>query len=370
MRLEDLLARLIKEGKMRRFRGLLTTTFAAALVAVAAPASAQTLRLLTWGDYAPEAVIKKFKDETGITVQVTISNNEDMISKLRATGGAGFDLAQPSQDRISGPQSEFGIYKPLDLSKIKTELFLPDLLDASKKNTAVDGKVYGVAHLWGTAGLVVNKAKAADVKGWGDLCTDAHKGKVSMRLKRIALLGMAYANGDDPFAAYSDKAKYASIIDKAGAKLAACKANVKAYWTGSDALNAMLRSGEVVAAEGWDSSAFKLNAENSDIVFVSPTTGALGWIDTFALPAKGQADDAAYKWINFVMRPDIAAMIVESSGSFSASKGSDDKVSEKLKKSFQAFFPPAVIANIKWFPAIPAGLEEMEGKILDKIAAQ
>ena len=39
-------------------------------------------------------------------------------------------------------------------------------------------------------------------------------------------------------------------------------------------------------------------------------------------------------------------------------------------KSFQMFFPPAVIANIKWFPAIPAGLEEMEGKILDKIAAE
>jgi spermidine/putrescine transport system substrate-binding protein len=341
-----------------------------AAIAITAPANAQTLRLLTWGDYAPEAVLKKFTEETGITVQVTISNNEDMISKLRATGGAGFDLAQPSQDRIIGPQADFGIYKPLDLSKIRTELFIPEMLEASKKNTTFDGKVYGVAHLWGTAGLVVNGAKAPDVKGWGDLCTDAHKGKVSMRLKRIALLGMAFANGDDPFAAYGDKAKYGAIIEKAGAKLAACKANVKAYWTGADHLNGMLRAGEIVAAEGWDSSAFKLNGENPDIIFVPPTTGALGWIDTFALPAKGQADDAAYKWINFVMRPDIAAMIVDSSGSFAASKGSDEMVSEKLKKPFQAFFPPEVIAKIRWFPAVPAGLEEMEGKILDKIAAQ
>jgi spermidine/putrescine transport system substrate-binding protein len=49
-----------------------------------------------------------------------------MISKLRATGGAGFDLAQPSQDRIVGPQQEFGIYKPMDLTKIKTDLFILD----------------------------------------------------------------------------------------------------------------------------------------------------------------------------------------------------------------------------------------------------
>ena len=35
-----------------------------------------------------------------IDVEVTFSNNEEMIAKLRATGGAGFDLAQPSHDRI------------------------------------------------------------------------------------------------------------------------------------------------------------------------------------------------------------------------------------------------------------------------------
>jgi spermidine/putrescine transport system substrate-binding protein len=354
---------------MNRFKGLACAVGVVAL-AISAPAQAETLRLLTWGDYAPDAVVKKFKDATGIDVEITISNNEDIISKLRATGGAGFDLVQPSQDRIIGPQSEFGIYKPLDLSKIKTEQFIPELLEASKKNTTVDGKVFGVAHLWGTSGMVVNRAKAPDLKTFADLCNDAYKGKVSMRLKRTVLLGMAFSAGDDPFAAYSDKEKYRAIIEKAGQKLAACKANVKAYWSGSDDLLNMIRSGEVVASEAWDSTGFKLNAENPDINFVAPSTGALGWIDTFALPAKGKADEAAYKWINFVMQPEIAAQIVESSGSFSAAKGSDALVSDKLRKAFQDAFPPAVIANIKWFPAVPAGLEEMEGKILDRVAAQ
>ncbi len=349
---------------------ILRVLAASAAIVFVTPAGAETLRLLTWGGYAPDAIIKKFEQETGITVEVTVSNNEDIISKLRATGGAGFDLAQPSADRITGPQEEFGIYKPLDLSKIDTDKYIPALLDASKKTTTLDGKVYGIADLWGTGGLVVNRKVAPDVKGWGDLCTDAHKGKVSMRLKRIPLLGMAFAAGDDPFAAYGDKAKYQEIIDKAGKKLADCKANVKAYWSGSDDLLNMIRSGEVVASESWDSTGFKLNAENPDINFVAPTTGALGWIDTFALPAKGKADDAAYKWINFVMRPENAAAITEASGSFSASKGADELVSPALRKAFKEAFPPEVIANVKWFPAIPAGYEDMEGKILDRIAAQ
>jgi spermidine/putrescine transport system substrate-binding protein len=180
---------------------------------------------------------------------------------------------------------------------------------------------------------------------------------------------MAFALGDDPFAAYSDKTKYQAIIDKAGAKLAECKVNVKAYWTGSDDLLNMIRSGEVIAAEAWDSTGYKLHAETPDINFVPPASGALGWIDTFALPAKGKNDEAAYKWINFVMQPEIAAAIVDSSGSFSASKGSDKLVSEKLRNAFQEAYPADAIGKVKWFPAVPAGLEDMEGKVLDKVAA-
>lgn len=341
-----------------------------AIIGTAAPSFAETLRLLTWGGYAPDAVVQKFKEETGIDVEVTLSNNEDMISKLRATGGAGFDLAQPSQDRVTGPQEEFGIYKPIDLAKIDTSLFLSDLLEASKRNTTYDGQVYGVAHIWGTSGLVVDRSKAPDIKTFADLCKPEYAGKVSMRLKRTALLGMAFSAGTDPFAAYGDAAKYSEIVDQAAAKMSECKPNVKAYWSGSDDLLAMIRSGEVVASEAWDATGFKLNAENPDINFVAPSTGALGWIDTFALPAKGEADDAAYKWINFVMRPEIAAQIVEASGSFSASKGSDALVPEALRKAYQEAFPADVIANIKWFPTIPAGLEDIEGKALDRVSAQ
>ena len=87
---------------------------------------AKVLKIISWADYVPADVIAEFKKETGIQVQVTLSNNEEMISKLRATGGAGFDLAQPSQDRIFGPQQEFRIYKPIDTSKVHLEQFVPE----------------------------------------------------------------------------------------------------------------------------------------------------------------------------------------------------------------------------------------------------
>ena len=270
-----------------KVKSMKTAFFALAVSALAYPAGADTLRLLTWGGYAPENVIQKFEEETGHTVEVTLSNNEEMIAKLRATGGSGFDLAQPSQDRIAGPQAEFGIYKPMDLSKIDANQFIPSMLAATKANTTVDGEVYGVPHVWGTSGLVVDTAKAAGVEGLHRSLRHALAGNVSYRLKRPTLIGFAFAMGMDPFAAYGDEAAYTDIMNKVEAKLIDCKPNVKAYWEGGDQLMGLMRSGEIVAAMAWDTGGWKLNEDNPDIKFIAPASGALGWIDTFVAARQG-----------------------------------------------------------------------------------
>ena len=345
--------------------GLLATT-----VMAVAPAQAETLRLLTWGSYAPDELVKKFEAANpDITVEVTFSNNEEMVAKLRATGGAGFDLAQPSHDRIYAVQQEYNIYKPLDLSKINTDAMQAKLLDGVKANTTIDGEVYAVPHQWGTSGLMANKSMAPDVKAWGDLCDPQYKGKTSMRLKRTILLDMAFDMGEDPFAAYADLDKYQGILDKVADKLISCKDNLKAYWKGGDDLSAMMMSGEIVASETWDSTAYKLYGENKDIVFVPPKTGALAWIDTFAIPRKGEADDAAYKWINFVLEPENVKIMSASTGAIAAVNGGKDLLPDDKKAAVNAAFTDADIDNLKFFANIPAGVEDMEGKTLEKIKA-
>jgi len=351
-----------------RFCRSLVAAVAIAGVAGFAEAQDNKLRLITWADYVPADVVAQFKKETGIDVELTLSNNEEMISKLRATGGAGFDLAQPSQDRIAGPQAEFGVYKPIDLTKIKSELFIPSMLDATKKNTTVDGKVYGLPHIWGTDGLVVN-TKLAKMADYDDLCKPEYKGKTSVRLKRPTLIAFAFASGKDPFALYKDPKAYTALMDDMGKKLAACKGNLKFFWDNKDQLLNGMRSGEIVGAMMWDTGGWKLNSENPDIQFIAPRSGALGWIDTYALPAKGRNDAAAYAWINFNMRPEIAAKVATSAGNFTASKGADAHMDAKLKAQFAKSFPEAALRNIKWYPAVPPGIEDIEGKVLDRVKA-
>jgi spermidine/putrescine transport system substrate-binding protein len=349
---------------------ILMASFAAALILGMGTvrADSQKLRIISWADYVPADLIAAFKKETGIDVEVTLSNNEEIISKLRATGGAGYDLAQPSQDRIVAAQREFGIYKPFDLTKVKLDQFQPDFLEIVRKNATLDGKVYGLPYLWGTDGLVVN-SKRTKIADYADLCRADLKGKTAIRLKRPTLMAFAFAAGKDPFALYGDPKAYGALMDQVGAALIACKGNFKFFYDNKDQLINGIRTGEVVAAMMWDTGGWTLNRENPDIQFIVPRSGALGWLDTFALPARGRNDAAAYAWINFTMRPENAARVVKSVGSFSTARGTEALIDPRLKAQFAAAFPNNSLKNIHWYPAIPPGLEELEGRVLDRVKA-
>ena len=331
--------------------------------------AAEPLKILTWKGYAPQQLVDKFEQETGIKVELTFTNNEEMIAKLRATRGAGFDLAQPSQDRISSVQAEFKIYQPMDYSKIDSAQLIPSMLEAVKKNTKVADASYGVPFCYGTSGLIVNTKLAPEAKDYTALLDKAYAGRVSYRLKRPTLIGLAFAGGDDPFAKYGDTAAYKELMDSVSAKMIAAKPYVKNYWSNGDALLEMVRSGEVTVAMGWDNGGWKLHAENPDIDFVAPKSGALGWIDTFAIPAKAKNVDGAYKWINFILRPENAAVFSNLEKYATASKDAGKFLDAEVRDNISRSFTAADIDNIKWYPPVSADIEQLEGKILDMVKA-
>jgi spermidine/putrescine transport system substrate-binding protein len=329
--------------------------------------AAKVLRIITWADYVPAELVAQFRKETGIQVEVTLSNNEEMISKLRATGGAGFDLAQPSQDRILGAQQEFGIYKPFDESRVRLDEFVPELLATVRKNATIGGRLYGLPYVWGTEGLVYN-SKRTRISDYVDLCKPELRGRTAVRLKRPTLMAFALASGKNPFALYGDTKVYTALMQQVGKTLAACKANFRFFYDNKDQLLNGMRAGEIYAAMMWDSGAWALNRENPDIKFINPRSGAIAWMDTFALPARGRNDAGAYAWINFVMRPEIAAKVARSIGNFTAARGADQLMDPRVRAQFAETFPDG-LKNIKWYPAIPPGLEEIEGEILDRVKA-
>jgi len=328
-----------------------------------------SLKLLTWKGYAPKALINKFEKQTGYKVEVTYSNNEEMIAKLRATRGAGFDIIQPSQDRIFSVQKKYKLYKAIDYSKIKTKQIIPSMLEAVKKNTNVDGKSYAIPFCYGTSGLIVNKKYASDVDDYTDLLNKKYAGKISYRLKRPVLIGVAFAKGENPFSKYSNRDEYKKLMEDVAKDLIDAKQYVKTYWSNGDSLLQLLRSEEVVVAMGWDNGAWKLHKENPNIDFVVPKSGALGWIDTFAIASKAKNIKGAYAWINFMLEPENAAYFTNNEGYATASNNASKYLNKDIKGDFERSFTKKDIDNINWYPPVPAKLEQIEGRLLDEIKA-
>ena len=341
------------------------------LVAGAKTASAdpKVLRLLTWSSYAKEDLMKKFEEETGIKVEATFSNNEEMISKLRATRGGDFDLAQPSVDRISSVVKSHGIYQPIDYSKLDLNQIVPSILEAAKKNTLVDGKSYAVPFTMGTTGLVVNKKFAPEIKDYKDLLDPKYAGKVAYKMKRPVLLAMGFSLGYDPFSLYNDRAAYQKFLDDMEKKLIAGKPAVKFYIDNADVLFEAFRKNEIYAAIESERVGWKLHAENPDIDYVLPAVGALAWMDTFVIPSRSENVEGAYKYINFILRPENAAAYTNSSRYKTASAGADKYVEPAVAADFNRSLPDAVWEKMHWYPTVPPGLEEMEGKTLDRVKA-
>jgi len=342
---------------------------AVALALTSSVMAKDTLKIITWKGYAPKALVSAFEKETGIDVKVTYSNNEEMVAKLRATRGAGFDLAQPSQDRITAVQKKHKIYQAIDYSKVDTAQLITSMVDAVKKNTGVDGKGYGVPHVYGTTGMIVNKKNAPDANDWSDLWNEKYAGKISYRLKRPLLIAAAFGMGEDPFALYGDKKAYQALIDRVEKKLIDSKKLVKNYWTSGDTQVEIIKSGDADVISGWDAKGWAVHKINADIDFIAPKSGALGWIDTFAIPAKAKNVEGAYKWINFISRPKNAAMITNSSNYGTASKDAGKYLDASIKADFERSFSKEDIDNIKWHPPVPDGFESIEAKALDRIKA-
>ncbi|MGD0664568.1 MAG: spermidine/putrescine ABC transporter substrate-binding protein [Rhabdochlamydiaceae bacterium] len=105
----------------------------------------RAINVFAWGDILDPAIVADFQKETGIKVNMNFyASNEEMIVKLKATGGQGYDMIIPSDYSVEILAKE-GLLKELDKSKLN---FLPNL-NPKLVNLPFDpGNVYSVPFEW------------------------------------------------------------------------------------------------------------------------------------------------------------------------------------------------------------------------------
>jgi spermidine/putrescine transport system substrate-binding protein len=366
-------------------RSFLRTSAALGLGAIASPAivsnalsSSGELSILNWDDELPDPVIPDFEKATGIKVNSTpFSQNEEQINKLQATGGAGFDLCQPTHDRA--PQfKDIGVLQPLDEKRVQLDLVIPSLLKASTTNWTWDGKLYHVPHCWGTEAISwrndLTKIDPADLS-FGTLWNDEYKGKVQGRPHSL-LLGIGLwldGTGKLPtnrmLDSFKDEETMKKIYDVLLKEAIDRKAWIKQFWDSADNTKSGLMSNGVVIGQTWDGPAINLKKAGKPVSYQAPKEGAIGWVDGWALSKAAKNVDQAYAFLNYLHSPEGSAKVAEGSGYNPTGVGADKLLSDKARSVFQEAYPAPSIDRMWWRPVEPSWFADQRTQYAEKYKA-
>lgn len=301
----------------------------------AGSAFAEDLRIFGWAGEMPDEVLADFESETGITVTFdTFESNESMIAKLDA-GATGYDLVNPSQYAVQILINR-GKIAELDHSKIDTY----DNIGASFREVSYDpGNKYSIPYVWGTTGLAYNKSCVDEpITSWNALFDEKYKGRIYMLDNMLAAyIAGLQVNG------FSANTSDAGEVEKATETLIAQKPLLAGY--NSTNFADLVSSGEACIVQSWSSSVLQAIKVNPDVVFVLPEEGGTMWIDGYSILSDAPNADAAYKFLSYILRPEVAAKTTEITQTATVVPESKELLSEDLANNSAVFPDEATIAN-------------------------
>ncbi|HEX2101063.1 MAG TPA: spermidine/putrescine ABC transporter substrate-binding protein [Candidatus Synoicihabitans sp.] len=261
-------------------------------IAVSALAADRQLNLFGWSEYVPQDVIDGFTAETGIKVHYeTFSSGEEMLAKLLARPSA-YDLIQPP-DYIAEALIKNGLLAPLDFRKLPN---FQNILPEYTKLPHDPEQKYTVPYMTGTVGIVVNTERIKrPIRGFKDLFAPEHSGRIVVIDDGRELVTAAlYVKGHSLNDITPQRLKEVRPL------LAEWLERVKLF--DSDSPKTALLNGDVDLGYVWGGEAATLWSEDKKFQYVLPEEGAHMFIDAFAIPKAARRQDAAHKFIDYVLR--------------------------------------------------------------------
>ena len=327
-------------------------------------ASSGEVNVVMWVEYLPDSVVADFKAATGITVNHTkIGDNGEIIAKMKAGGGAGYDLASPTNMRALQWEN-LGVLQPFDMARI-TNLgnVNPGMVAVGERDWNFGGKgSHWVPQLWGTESISwrTDKWSPDGLPSFGDIWepNPGIDGAFMMGRTYSMMTGcgswMQHQGKMDFWASYKDedtmRKNWQTITDYCISK----KGNLVKFWSGADPQKQGFTSDGVIVGQTWDGPIAAMMKAGEPVAYQTTDEGALAWVDGIVLSAKAENVDEAYELINYSFTPAVGGKTVNEIGYNSAVIGASDHYSEATKSLAQAIYPGDTASKLNpWPPEAP-----------------
>jgi spermidine/putrescine transport system substrate-binding protein len=294
----------------RHFLGVTGLGLATAVMSTAMPglqprkayaALSGTLNFTTWPNYFSQENFDNFTKQTGVAINVSIfGSNEEMLAKLQA-GSTGWDVFVPTNYTIS-TYKKLDLIEPLDLAKMPN--YSATAQDARFIGPGtIDGVTYAVPKNWGTTGFVINTKTApqnpTSWKEFWDLIQGPLTGKALVHDYQLTTIGNALK-----YFGYSFNSVDEKEMAEAEKLLLACKPHL--FGINSDYQPSM-RNGDAAMSMCWTNDGAQLHRDIPEIAYVLGKEGGEIWVDHYAIPKGAPNRDAAYAFLDYILKPEINA---------------------------------------------------------------
>ena len=280
-----------------------------------AQAQEKVVNVYNWSDYIDPQILEDFRKETGIRVVYdTFDTNELLETKLLA-GGSGYDVVVPTATFLSR-QIKAGVFRKLDRAK------LPNLKNewdfvTSRLERYDPGNRHAVDYMWGTTGLGYNVRKIKE--RMADAPLDSWRLALDPEIvKRFADCGIYLLDAPEDvlpavltYLGLDPNSKKPEDIDKAVNHLGKIRPYIRKFHS-SEYINA-LANGDIclTIAYSGDVLQARKRAEEArngvEVAYAIPKEGAQMWFDVMAVPQDAPHAEAAYAFIDYMLRPEVAA---------------------------------------------------------------
>lgn len=325
---------------------------------------ASEIVMYNWSEYIEPEIYTLFEEEYGIkVVEDNFSSNEELLAKLQG-GVTGYALIVPSDYTVS-IMIEEGMLAELDYDNIPNA----SNLDAQFADPPYDhGNVYSMPYQWGTTGIGYLDGQVEEPTSWAaifDPAADApYLGRMTMLDDAREAFAAALA-----YLGYSINTTDEAQLEEAKELLISAKANLAGY--DSDTFEDNLASEENLLAHGWSGDFLVAQEDNENILYVVPEEGGVVWVDAICIPVTASPEEklAAEMFINFLMEPEIGAMLTEYTWFASPNAASNEMIDPELLEDPIVYPPPEVMAKLQ-FIETTGELDALFTRLWDEVKSQ
>lgn len=309
------------------------------------------LNVLNWSEYVADDTMTNFERACGVRVRYGVyESNEEMLARVMS-GNSGWDVVFPSHYFLA-PMREMGLLAELDVRRLPGL----DALEARYRRPPWDPELrWGVPYMTGACGILYRREAGAPTH-WADLWTAHYRGRVTMLDDPPEVFGACLKKLGLPL-----NTPEPDHLRRAQREALQQKPLVRAY------LNAEVRdqivAGDVLAAQLWATTAQQAVAASGALGFCYPAEGFSLYCDTVAVLAESGRRELAHRFIDYLLRPGVAAAIAAQRLTATANARARALLPEVMRSNRVLYPDEATLARGEWFAPLPAAAQRLRDRL-------